>query len=84
MNYYEKQLFIDQQIRLEALRELEEDIPMTLPERDKVRRWVRSGHDVETNPWGYTDGEGYPLNYLEALRMDQDVYELMKLINEEK
>ena len=37
MNYYEKQLFIDQQIRLEALRELEEDIPMTLPERDKVR-----------------------------------------------
>ena len=42
MNYYEKQLFIDQQIRLDALREFEEAIPMSLSERDKVRRWVRS------------------------------------------
>ena len=84
MGYYEKQSLIEQQIRLEALHELEEDIPMTLSERNKVRSWVHSGHDVESNPWGYTDGEGYQLNYLEALRMSLEEYEFMKLINEEK
>lgn len=69
---------------MDTLREFEEAIPMSLSERDKVRRWVRSNHDVETNPWNYTDEDDYPLNYLEALRMDPYVYGLAKPINEEK
>lgn len=53
-------------ICLEELHEMEELIPMTLLERNKVRQWVYSGHSVSENPWRYHDEEGYELNYLDA------------------
>ena len=57
----------DHEIHLEELHEMEEIFPMTLPERDRLRRWVYAGHSVDENPWGYRDGNGYQLNYLDGL-----------------
>ncbi len=58
---------IDQEIYLEELNEMEDLVPMTRPERNRLRRWVYSGHSVDENPWGYEGKDGYPLNYLDAL-----------------
>ena len=43
---------------------------MTLRERSCLRRWVRSGHELESNPWGLLDSDGMPLNYLQAYRIE--------------
>jgi len=51
---------------LEEMHEMEETIPMTLSERNRVRKWVYSGHTVRENPWRYKDSDGYELNYLDA------------------
>lgn len=60
---------VDYQINIWSLREMEEIVPMTLFERKCLRRWVRSGHDLESNPWDYLDSDGMPLNYLQAHRI---------------
>ena len=60
---------IDSQVNLWSLHEMEEVVPMTLYERKYIRRWVRSGHEIESNPWGYRDSDGYLMNYLQAYRM---------------
>ena len=61
---------IDYQVNLWTLHEMEEVVPMTLYERESIRKWVRSGHEVESNPWGFLDSDGYPLNYLQAFRLE--------------
>ena len=60
---------IDYQVNLVALQEMEEVVPMTLRERCCLRKWVRQGNDVESNPWNYMDSDGTPLNYLQAFRI---------------
>ena len=60
---------IDYQINLEELQEMEEAVPMTLRERSGLRSWVHKGNEVDSNPWGYTDSDGLPLNYLQAFRI---------------
>lgn len=60
---------IEYQINLEALREMEEDVPMTLRERNCLRKWVHKGNEVASNPWGFSDPDGLPLNYLQAFRI---------------
>lgn len=60
---------IDYQINKETLREMEEDVPMTLSERNALRKWVKYGHEVESNPWDYYDSDGYMMNYLQAYRI---------------
>ena len=60
---------IDYQINKETLREMEEDVPMTLHERESIRKWVKYGHEVESNPWDYYDSDGYMMNYLQAYRI---------------
>lgn len=57
---------LDQYIRLEELHEMEELVPMTLPERNRLRNWVYRGHSVSQNPWHYRDRMGYELNYLDG------------------
>lgn len=57
-------------VNMESLRELEEVVPMTLPERSALRRWVTKGFDIETNPWNAVDEVGCPLNYLRAYRLE--------------
>ena len=54
------------QIHLEELNEMEMIVPMTLIERQRLRRWVYSGHGVDSNPWHYKDEGGYEMNYLDA------------------
>lgn len=60
---------LEHYICLEELHEMEEIVPMTLPERKKVRNWVYSGHSVSENPWNYRDCFGYELNYLDAYHL---------------
>ena len=60
---------IDYQVNLWALHEMEEVVPMTLYERKAIHKWVRSGHEIESNPWNYLDSDGMPLNFLQAYRL---------------
>lgn len=57
-------------INLEALREMEECVPMTRSERDAVRKWVHTGHELESNAWNSVDEFGDQLNYLQAYRLE--------------
>ena len=43
---------IEREINLEELNEMEDLVPMTRPDRNRLRRWVYSGHSVDENPWG--------------------------------
>ena len=61
---------IEYQLNKDALREMEEVVPMTLSERTAIRKWVKCGHEVESNPWGHFDGDGLMLNYLQAYRLE--------------
>lgn len=65
---YDKQS-IDYQVNMVALHEMEEFVPMTNPERAAVRKWVKKGYELESNPWNYLDSDGMPLNYLQAYRL---------------
>ena len=61
---------LDYQLNLETRNEMEECIPMTKRERDCLRKWVKKGHDPNTNPWDYLDCDGFLLNYLQAFRLE--------------
>ena len=61
---------IDYQINLCALQKMEDVVPMTRKERYMLRQWVRSGHEIESNPWEYLDSDGWQLNYLQAYRLE--------------
>ena len=60
---------MEYQINREALHEMEQIVPMTLEERAALRKWVKAGHEVDSNPWDYYEGDGYPMNYLQAYRI---------------
>ena len=60
---------IDYQINLEALHEMEDCVPMTRPERNALRNWVKAGHDIDTNPWKFADSDGWQLSFLQAYRL---------------
>ena len=64
---------MDYQLNLLALEEMENLVPMTLHERTCIRKWVKSGHEIESNPWHYLDADGMPLNYLQAFRLKYGV-----------
>ncbi len=64
---------VDYQINMESLREMEEIVPMTSSERARLRIWVKSGHDVDSNPWDYFTESGTEMNYLQALRITSGV-----------
>ena len=61
---------MDFQLNLFALKEMESLIPMTLSERKAIRKWVRSGHEPESNPWGHYDSDGLLMNYIQAYRLE--------------
>ena len=54
---------------IESFEDMDLYIPMTRVEQNALRSWARRGYDVETNPGGYTDCDGWPLNYLQAYRL---------------
>ena len=59
----------DFSLNLVALSEMEEIVPMTSFERAYIRAWVKSGHDLDSNPWNYLESDGVPMNYLKAYRI---------------
>ena len=61
---------IDYQINVEAFHEMENCVPMTKPERDALRNWVKKGYDLDTNPWNLFDSADLPLIYLQAYRLE--------------
>lgn len=67
-NYRNDRDYIDHMVDLETMREMEEILPMTLPERKSLHNWVYQGNDPEKNPWGHCDDDGWPMNYLVAYR----------------
>ena len=60
---------VDYAVNLQSLHEMEELVPMTLHERECLRRWVKSGHDVDSNPWHYFESDNLEMNYLKARRI---------------
>ena len=74
MNYQKMEDWLDQQVNFEALREMEEVIPMLSAERKALRRWTRHGNNPGDNPWGYLDEDGWPMNYIEGYRRHKGYY----------
>lgn len=60
---------MDFHLNMEILHEMEDLVPMTRSERRSLRKWVLQGNEVESNPWDYCDGDGIPLNFLQAFRL---------------
>lgn len=61
---------IDYKLNMMAFHEMNNCVPMTKPERDAVRNWVKNGYELESNPWDYKDCDGQLLNYLQAYRLN--------------
>ena len=62
---------------LMELHEFEERIPMTPTEKREVRKWVRNGNRVCENPWYYYYDNCSEMNYLDALRCDEELINKM-------
>lgn len=74
---------LEKQLILEQLSEYESQYHLTRQERQQLRRWVRSGNDVTSNPWHYEYGDGWEMDFICALRMDEGIYETRKRMAEE-
>lgn len=61
---------MEYQTNLAELHEMEFSVPMTAPERTSIRKWVKAGHEIESNPWDLRDSDGCQLNYLQAFRLE--------------
>lgn len=59
---------VDYEVNMWEFLEIQKMIPMTVPERKAFRSWVKSGHDVDSNPWDRLDYDGEPMNFLLAYR----------------
>ena len=66
---------MEQEYQREVLRDYEENM---------LRNWVLSGHDIDDNPWGFVDSDGYSISFLVALRMGLTDYEYLQRLTEEK
>ena len=48
---------------------------LTAAEKKNLRKWVASGNSVYTNPFEISDERGYPMDYIEALRINDEMLE---------
>ena len=62
-----------EQMLLESLLEYEEHLVLTRLERRLLHLWVKAGHDVRSNPWGYCYDDGWQMDYITALRFDEEI-----------
>ena len=69
---------MDYQLNLLALEEMENLVPMTLHERTCIRKWVKSGHEIESNPWHYLDADGIPSGLSPEIWISQWTLELLE------
>ena len=54
---------------IDAMREMEQYIPMTRSERDLFYEWVHQGLSIDSNPWKTLEPDGSPMNFQKALRI---------------
>lgn len=52
-----------------------EEKPMTPSERKIAREWVAEGHNPYSNGWYYAEESGWPMDIVEAVRVNDDLYE---------
>ena len=58
----------------EELREYEAKIgDMSADEQKDLRKWVADGHSPYENPCLFCDGDGYVMDYIQALRIWEDM-----------
>lgn len=58
----------DYQVNMEAFHEMDKCVPMTKPERDALRIWVKKGYDLDTNPWDYWKGPEHQTYWDDTLK----------------
>ena len=61
----------------QELRDFENTYPMTLSEKKEVHKWISDGNSIYTNPWYWYYGNGNEMNYLDALRFEEELYKEM-------
>lgn len=73
----------EKQLMLEQLSEYEAQYVLTRRERQQLRHWVHAGNEITSNPWHYESGDGWEMDFICALRMDEGIYETRKRMAEE-
>ena len=80
---YKYRSTLEKQLQLEQLLEYESQHTLTRQERRQLHRWVCGGNDVTSNPWHYEYDDGWEMDFICALRMDEGIYETRKRMAEE-
>jgi len=68
---------IDKELRdllRKELKEYEQTIgDLTPDEREELREWVKMGRSVYDNPWYISMGNGWPIDYIKASRIFDEI-----------
>jgi len=54
---------------------------ITKSEINELREWVASGNSVYDNPYFYSDESGWPMDYISAMRFDEEICAHMEMEN---
>ncbi len=65
----------EQKYLKESLMKYENEKPMMPNEKAKLHEWVASGHDPYENEWGYCFENGHQMDFIEAVRFIEELYE---------
>lgn len=66
------------------LHEYEAVTEMTKEEQNELRKWVENGHDPLDNPWCAYGENGWPMDYIQAMREEMWLCEEMKNLTPEE
>lgn len=73
---FHKHVTENQQLYLkESLAKYKKEKPMTLSEKAELHKWVAAGKDPYTNGYYFSFENGYPMDYIEAERMNIELCE---------
>lgn len=61
----------------QELKEFENTYSMTPLERKEVHKWISDGNSIYTNPWYWSYENGNEMNFMDALRFEEELYEKM-------
>ena len=57
---------------------------LTEDERKELREWVATGNSVHDNPYSIYGEDGYPMDYINAIRYDKELCEEMRDLTSEQ
>ena len=60
-------------LRKELKEYMQNTVGMTKSEINELREWVASGNSVYDNPYFYSDDSGWPMDYISAMRFDEEI-----------